>query len=203
MSGYRTGAARPVVRALISAGVVLVLAVIGGFVYFAATLPPGQTTTSATTKADAIVVLTGARDRIAAAMRLLEAGRGARLLISGVNPEVSRDDLEALIGGPGTRFACCVDLGFEARTTDGNAAETALWAAENSYRSLIVVTSTYHMPRSLIVLSREMPGVILIPHPVAYRGGAADRAPGPLAAARLLVPEYAKYVITVLRARLS
>ena len=36
------------------------------------------------------------------------------------------------------------------------------WAYERGYKSLIIVTSDYHMPRSLIVLKKAMPDLELI-----------------------------------------
>ena len=43
--------------------------------------------------------------------------------------------------------------------TRGNAAETAEWARAHQVRSLIVVTSAYHMPRALAELGRDLPDV--------------------------------------------
>jgi uncharacterized SAM-binding protein YcdF (DUF218 family) len=65
--------------------------------------------------ADAIVVLTGASDlRLKAGMRLLERRKGARMFISGVNPEVKRPELMAVTEGSKRLYECCVDLGYEA-----------------------------------------------------------------------------------------
>lgn len=193
---------RPVslLRCLIGlvASVFLVLA--GGFIQFTADLPraPAGSSSAAGAQADAIVVLTGGRDRIGEALRLLDAGRGARLLISGVNRDVSREALAATYADASARFDCCVDLGFEARTTLGNANETAQWARDKGYASLIVVTSNYHMPRSLHLLDAAMPDVTLIAHPVERNGGSVWTN---LAVARILVSEYAKYVVTLVRTR--
>ncbi len=119
------------------------------------------------TRADAIVVLTGGSGlRIAEGMRLLGEERGEKLLISGVNPNVSGDEVARRAGGDPSLYKCCVDVGYEAETTRGNARETAHWAAEGGFGSLLVVTSDYHMPRSLIHLSKAMPDVILHPAPV-------------------------------------
>lgn len=118
-------------------------------------------------EADAIVALTGGSGlRIATAIDLVTEKRGARLLISGVHPDVTMSDLEDLAGGPGATYACCVDVGYHAESTLGNAEEAALWAAEREYNSLIVVTSDYHLPRSMLVLQAAMPDVQLQPYPV-------------------------------------
>ncbi|MEZ5946118.1 MAG: YdcF family protein [Hyphomonas sp.] len=117
--------------------------------------------------ADAIVALTGGSGlRIAEGVKLVAEGRGERLLISGVNPDVTLQDLIDLAGGDAQVWACCVDLGYVAETTLGNADETAAWAYEHDYDELIVVTSDYHMARSLIVLEEAMPDIALTPWPV-------------------------------------
>jgi uncharacterized SAM-binding protein YcdF (DUF218 family) len=103
--------------------------------------------------------------------------------------------LRPLLHG-GRRFDCCTDLGFAATNTHGNAMETAAWARAHGYRSLIVVTANYHMPRSLEEFSAAMPGVRLVPYPVpeiiAARRWWLD--PG---AIRTLQYEYAKFLGSV------
>ena len=119
-------------------------------------------------RADAIVALTGpSAERVNAAIRLLEQDKGRRVLISGVNRDVRRKELRALTPGSSKLFNCCVDLGFEAENTVGNAQEIAAWARAKHYDSLIVVTSDYHMPRSLLEIRGAAPGVKLIPYAVS------------------------------------
>ncbi|NBG94442.1 YdcF family protein [Pyruvatibacter mobilis] len=201
----RRGGLSVLARVGMGFALVLVLMAGGGFLSFLAAIPEPQQPLdpSSAPSADGIVVLTGGRDRIAVAMQLLEAGRGARLLISGVNEEITREDLAASFGGDGTRFGCCVDLGFAARTTVGNAEETADWVAEQGFRSLVVVTSDYHMPRSLALLRHRMPAVSFAPYAVAMDGPSTNRALRNVKLARILVTEYAKYVVTLVHHRLG
>ena len=63
-------------------------------------------------------------------------------------------------------FGCCVDLDHSAVNTRSNAAETRRWVQERGFRSLIVVTSNYHMPRAIVEMSHAMPDVELIPFAV-------------------------------------
>ncbi len=137
----------------------------GGFVVFASLVtaePTGRTAT-----ADAIVALTGDEERIEAATLLLAEGRGKRLLISGVNRKTSRAALERLAPDSAGYFACCIDIDYLALDTIGNADETRAWVERRGFHSVIIVTSDYHMPRSLVEFGRAMPGVELIPHPTA------------------------------------
>ena len=148
--------------------------------------------------ADGIVVLTGAAssERIGAGVELLSNGYGKRVLVSGVNREASREDIRNVSGAVKRLYDCCVDLGFTAADTVGNARETADWTKAMRFRSLIVVTADYHMPRAMLelkaVLGRQ--GVALEPFPVATSALNARRWWRSPTAARLLVVEYCKYL---------
>lgn len=167
-----------------------------GYLHFIYTLPEAP---EALMKADGIVALTGGAERLVAAMHLLNDGKGDRLLISGVHSDTSAADVQKLIDNPGGRFQCCVDLDRAARNTVGNAIETARWARRNGYRTLIVVTAQYHMPRSLIELRHALPDVALTPYPVfpgSARAGDWWRSP---AMAKRLASEYTKCLVARLR----
>lgn len=176
-------------------GAVLWLFVLG-FVLFAAHVNrmPDQDASQAAVQADGIVVLTGGPARIAEAARLLQDQRGERLLISGINAQTGRDAIKKLTQLPSGKFECCVDLGYAAQDTFGNATETRNWVALHRYNRLIVVTSRFHMPRSLAELGRALPGVELIPHAV----GPATGKIGPwwlsAGTTRVIVSEYVKFL---------
>lgn len=139
---------------------------LAGFLFFATVVMRSPTTDAPTQRADGIVVLTGGTQRISAGSQLLKRQRGKRLLISGVNRRTKKSDITALADLSAETRACCVDLGYDALDTPGNAKETAEWAEQNKFRSLIIVTSSYHMPRSFAELSRRMPNTELIAYPV-------------------------------------
>ncbi len=160
-----------------------------GFVVFIAELPAHA---PRMVHADAVVALTGGEDRLDAAVALFERGVGHRLLISGVHSFMTKDRLKPLVHG-GRRFDCCADLGFSATNTHGNAMEAAAWARAHGFRSLVVVTANYHMPRSLEEFSAAMPGVILVPYPVPEIVAARRWWLDP-ASIRTLQYEYAKYL---------
>ena len=190
------GLARRLWRLIVLATFVVVAAVIGGFLWFVASVPTEEVTIDR--PADGIVVLTGGASRIADAMELLAAGRGKRLLISGVNRATSSKEISRLNPEFERWVRCCVDFDRSLNTL-GNAIETRRWAEGRGFRSLIVVTSNYHMPRALAELSHQLPGVALVPFPVVTDRQRADPWWAGGATARLMLTEYAKYVFAKLR----
>lgn len=145
--------------------ILLAAATISGFVRFAedvSTLKPADSLD----QADAIVVLTGGTKRITKAVSLFEQGIGKKLFISGVNPDISDRELQRVSGASKEMFQCCISLGRNAKNTIGNGKEIAEWAREMGYKKLVVVTSNYHMIRSLYELKAVSEGVNFLPYPV-------------------------------------
>jgi uncharacterized SAM-binding protein YcdF (DUF218 family) len=167
-----------------------------GFPIFVWSLPrasadPGE--------ADAIVALTGGEGRLQAALDLLAQGKGRRLLISGVHSETSREELFAAVGELSPRATCCVDLGRSAANTIGNAEETAAWVERRGYRSIIVVTASYHMPRSLMELRTVLPETRLVPYPVFPDRVRLDEWYSDPETTAVLAGEYVKFIASSAR----
>ena len=135
---------------------------LAGLAWFGFTMP--QTPADGRTKTDAIVVLTGGSGRLAEGIRLLAAGVAPVLFVSGVDPRVDRQSVLRGAGGVPDALASRIVLGYRAEHTQGNANETALWARKLD--SLRLVTSNYHMRRSLLELRSALPDARLIAHPV-------------------------------------
>ncbi len=154
-------------------------------------------------RTDAIVVVTGGAQRIGDAVSLLNADRGRRLLISGVNEKTGREELAKLNPTAREALACCVDLDYRARNTIGNAIETRRWVRRHDFRSLLVVTSNYHMPRTLLELGHAMPNVRFVPHPVVTDQVDVAGWWHDWHTIRLLVPEYLKYLVAAVRSKLE
>jgi uncharacterized SAM-binding protein YcdF (DUF218 family) len=165
---------------------------VAGLVFFASSMHRYEK--AEVRPADGIVVLTGGEQRVREAIKLLADGHARRLLISGVNRQTTRDDLRRLTGLANVLFDCCVDIGYAALDTIGNAEETRNWAKTWQFNKLLVVTSTYHMPRSLAEFSRAMPAVDLLPHAVAARNFHNDAWWLHAATAKTVAIEYIKYL---------
>lgn len=168
-----------------------------GLARFAAAIP--ARVTDSETPTDAIVVLTGGSMRIATGLALLAAGKAERVFVSGVDPTVELADVLALTDGGGTLPSERIEAGHGAVDTAGNARETAAWMHGRGYRSLRLVTGSYHMPRSLFEFRRALPDTRIVPHPVfphSMRGKTWWRSPS---TTRLIISEYHKFLIAQLR----
>lgn len=171
----------------------LLIALIANYVSFVWQVNAVQTESRAAGNADGVVVLTGDANRISQGVALLHSNQGRRLLISGVDQKTSRKALARSIGEPGLVFGCCVDIDRDALDTKGNALSTEQWVKRNGFKSLLVVTSDYHMPRALHLMKQRMPEIELLP--VSIRSGRVDNASLlTRALSPVVVREYLKFV---------
>src|ERR1700760_2930201 len=193
-------------RSRFGAGIVFALAIgfvvtAVGFVGFISQLRGAEAKPAQA--ADGIVVLTGGSSRVSDALELLADGYGQRLLISGVHPTNDVSDISRSLPDNQSLLTCCVDLDRSAVNTRSNAAETRRWVRERNFKSLIVVTSNYHMPRAIVELSHAMPDVTLIPFAVVGDKWREEPWWTSGATMRLLLSEYVKYVAVEMRVRLG
>lgn len=151
-------------------------------------------------RTDAIVVLTGGRLRIETAIDLFGEGKAQKLFISGVNHHVDREALTHQFEPVASRVKCCIVLGHDAADTLGNARETAQWMRQERYSSLRLVTSWYHMPRSLLEFRQAMPDVRIVASPVFVKPDPGEsRLNAWSDAAALTIGEYHKFLAVWLR----
>lgn len=150
-------------------------------------------------RTDAIVVLTGGAGRVGEGLALLEQKLGERLFVSGVYHGVDVNALLKVARQSPRDMEWRISLGYSADNTVGNARETADWMAKQRFKSLRLVTASYHMPRSLLEFHRAMPDVSIIIHPVHPPQFKLHRWwlwPG---SARLVISEYQKYLVALAR----
>ena len=186
-------------RLALLCGVAAAAALVLGFVRFVDTIDGAERRPEG--RVDGIVALTGGADRVSDAVGLLRDGHAGRLLVTGVNATTTREEFARQHPRARPLVDCCIDLGYEALNTIGNARETADWVRAHGVRSLIVVTSNYHMPRALAELGAVLPETDLRPYPVVSdrmqtKGWWADAQ-----IARTVVSEYLKYLVA--RGRLA
>lgn len=80
--------------------------------------------------ADAIVVLTGGSGRLTEGLNLLTENRAKKLFVSGVYRGVDVRRLLELSQRNPVELLCCIVLGYDANSTEGNALETKSWLAD-------------------------------------------------------------------------
>jgi uncharacterized SAM-binding protein YcdF (DUF218 family) len=140
-------------------------------------------------RTDAIIVLTGGADRINTGLDLLAHGSAERILISGVNRQVTLEQIMKLWPGEMDNPETRVYIGHMAQNTQQNAAEARQWAEQMYVRSARLVTAANHMPRALLEFRHAMPDVKILPHPVKPKNMAST------------VKEYNKTLFAALRLR--
>jgi len=184
-------------KRLLVVPVLLALAWVIGFLLFVRQLDcvaPGPDQ-----KTEGIAVLTGSADRLYAGVDVLRAGGSRRLLISGVKRGTNKQILSTAMGRAPEMFDCCIDLGEAALDTAGNAVEIAQWAKKNHYSSLRIVTSSAHMPRSLMEVRHRLDGVALLAHSVCQSRPNSATDGNWLGPTLLEIGEYHKFLLSFLR----
>lgn len=150
-------------------------------------------------KTDAIVILTGGSRRFEEGLKQLQSGSADRLFVSGVGEDVTLANMLLLSTYVPTNIAQLakkIELGYEAKSTKGNAEEVHNWIKENKINSIRLVTANYHMRRSIVEFDKEMPDVEIIPHPVMPEQFVIEKWWKLKNMKKLLITEYNKFLIT-------
>lgn len=121
-------------------------------------------------KANLIIVLTGGKGRVQAGLELLKVGKASHLLISGAHYESDLETikLEAKVKNVHELENKRITIDYNSTDTISNAKESAKWikAHDKEVKAIILVTSNYHMPRSLFEFHRLTPNKEIIAYPV-------------------------------------
>lgn len=186
-----------------------------GFLLFLGYLSFSKTPIPPYVKTDTLVVLTGGKGRILTALSLLNEEASSYLFISGVQKNVTESDIllevfkkqSSSLDLP--KNMSQIHLGHQAKNTHENAQEVALWIKHQNtvntskmlppLKSIRLVTSVYHMPRSLLEFQRALPGITLTPHPVFSSPFHQTRGWKTKLALKLSFSEYIKYNLALFR----
>ena len=143
-----------------------------------------------------IVVLTGGELRIEKGVILLAKGYGDKLFISGA---FKPSDIKMKYGLEKVTkelFDCCVFFGDKAKNTLENAYEVQKWLQSNQeINSIMLVSSYYHLPRSLMIFEKKISSDITI-YPVLAESD-IDLRTELFFHIKLMISEYFKVLYTL------
>jgi uncharacterized SAM-binding protein YcdF (DUF218 family) len=200
MTSHNLSLLKALFRSMSVLCVFVTLSLIAMLQHFILTLPkPASGDVSIT---DGIVVATGGQARIEEGLRLLSEGRASQMLVTGVGKGISHTSLKRTLHLTTAQIRvleCCVDLDAAARDTIGNARSAALWADANALKSLRLVTANYHLPRAQNEFQRAFPETSLHVFAVLPPDLKLDTWYRHWPSAKLLVREYGKYLVSLIR----
>jgi len=111
---------------------------------------------------EGIAVLTGGKGRIDKGIELFKASPNNYLIISGVDKSIKI--IEVVPKDILNSNKVFIDRKSE--TTIDNAEEIIKWSRKNSITNIRIITSDYHMPRSMLILSKKSESLNFFPDPV-------------------------------------
>ncbi len=144
---------------LLMLAVLIVTALFIDFTYKTFSARPRQV------QVDAIVVLAGGKGRVEEGVRLFKERRANWLFLVGVDPTVRKSDLyRTKQGDPSSDNVILEKL---SRNTLENAIYGRDILAEHKVRSVLLITSRYHLKRSAILFRNALPPEVSVyPYPV-------------------------------------
>ena len=174
-------------RLFITSSIFLTLMIIfmGYFFYF---IPAINKTYEFPKKVQGIAVLTGGKGRIEKALSIFNNYPESKLIISGVHKKVSLDNI--ISKSSYNKSSIFIDKASE--STLQNAIEIVRWANENSLEHVLIITSYYHMPRSMLLLNYFGKDINFYPIPVSQKLTNNNKIKGNI----FLFEEYFKFLLS-------
>ena len=110
--------------------------------------------------ADAIVVLTGGKGRVNEGLRMLRAGVADTLILSGVHEDAGMDAIFANGVDPYLRESIILEK--SSKNTYENAVQTRRLVIEKGFKSIVLLTSWYHLTRAELIFRTVLPKDVVI-----------------------------------------
>ena len=138
----------------------IILFLIYGFVIFLTKIVYNQVNFNNQT--DGIAVLTGGKGRINLGLELFNKNRNLKLIISGVDKKVSNKSI--IPNNLKNKFNITIDRVSE--STYENAKIINEWTSKYKLQNVTIITSYYHMPRSMMLIQSLTPTINFYAYPV-------------------------------------
>lgn len=154
-----------------------------------------------TSKTDAIIALTGGSNRIKEAVELINNRLSNILFISGVKKGISFEEI-AHTQNLKINPTCSIIIEQASTNTVENAIQTSEWMKKNNIKTIRLVTSNYHIPRSYLEFKTNNPDLKIIINPV-YSNKVSDKWWKNGGSFMLIASEYTKFMFVYLKNLLS
>jgi uncharacterized SAM-binding protein YcdF (DUF218 family) len=141
---------------------------------------------------DGIAILTGGKGRIDSGLNLFTKQSDIRLIISGVDKKVSINSVLPSKLQENNR----IYIDQVSESTFENALVITEWAKKNQLHSINVITSYYHMPRSMLLLNKFAENINYYAYPVKKEKSKTSKLLPDMIFALFLTQEYIKYLLS-------
>ena len=156
-----------------------------------------------------IVILTGGTNRIKEGLKIIDNFKKSKkinykILVSGTGLGFTKSILRKQLG-PNFNpklIQCCIDLDSVSKNTFTNARETFKWISKNKINEFILITSNYHMPRSILEFKNVMPNLKIYTYAITPEKHDIKNWLSSYQTFGLVLTEYCKYIVASLRIKL-
>ena len=153
-----------------------------------------------------IVILTGGTNRIKEGFEVIDklekkSIANLKILVSGTGKGFTKLSLQEQLN---VNFdlrliECCVKLDSVSQDTYSNATETSKWVSENNIEEILLITSNYHIPRSILEFRNKMPNLKILFYPIKPKQHQINKWLKSFETFSLIFIEYCKYIIAYVR----
>ena len=153
-----------------------------------------------------VVILTGGTNRIKEGFEVIykldkKSITNLKVLVSGTGKGFSKLSLQEKLN-PGfdlRLIECCVELDSVSHNTYSNAIETSKWVSKNNIEEILLITSNYHIPRSILEFQNKMPNLKILYYPIIPKKHQINKWLKSFETFSLIFIEYCKYIIANVR----
>ena len=168
----------------------IILFLVYGFIVFLKKIE--YTKVNYNDQTDGIAVLTGGKGRINLGLELFNKRRNLRLLISGVDKKVS--DRNIIPNDFKNKSKVTIDK--ESKSTYQNAKKINKWISTYKLQNITIITSYYHMPRSMMLTQLLTPNINFYAYPVEKKVSNKTSFRVNILYYFFLTEEYIKYLVS-------
>lgn len=111
---------------------------------------------------DAVIVLAGGENRVAAGVRAWREGKARQLFIVGAGPLTTLESIVPGYESIGDSDRRKIHIENWSETTLENAFSVKGVVSEHGIRTMVLVTSDYHLPRAHLALADALPGSVRV-----------------------------------------